>query len=78
MAIEVEGIILKSFNYGEHHKIVKVLTENQGVIGVFVQNANKVNTKKSALVHDFLFCESDGTKFPSFPSALVNLMKSMV
>lgn len=46
MAIEVEGIILKSFNYGEHHKIVKVLTENQGVIGVFVQNANKVNTKK--------------------------------
>lgn len=50
MAIEVEGIILKSFNYGEHHKIVKVLTENQGVIGVFVQNANKVNTKKSALV----------------------------
>lgn len=50
MAIDVEGIILKSFNYGEHHKIVKVLTENQGVIGVFVQNANKVNTKKSALV----------------------------
>ena len=50
MAIEIEGIILKSFNYGEHHKIVKVLTENQGVIGVFVQNANKVNTKKSALV----------------------------
>lgn len=50
MAIEVEGIILKSFNYGEHHKIIKVLTENQGVIGVFVQNANKINTKKSALV----------------------------
>lgn len=50
MAMEVEGIILKSFNYGEQHKIIKVLTENQGVIGIFVQNANKVNTKKSALV----------------------------
>lgn len=50
MALDVEGIILKSFNYGEHHKIVKVLTEKKGVIGVFVQNANKVNTKKSALV----------------------------
>lgn len=50
MAFDVEGIILKNFNYGEHHKIIKVLTENMGVIGVFVQNANKVNTKKSALV----------------------------
>ena len=50
MALDVEGIVLKSFNYGEHHKIVKVLTEEKGVIGVFVQNANKVNTKKSALV----------------------------
>ena len=50
MAFDVEGIILKGFNYGEHHKIIKVLTEKIGVIGVFVQNANKVNTKKSALV----------------------------
>ena len=50
MALDVDGIILKNFNYGEHHKIIKVLTRNMGVIGVFVQNANKVNTKKSALV----------------------------
>lgn len=50
MALDVEGIILKNFNYGEHHKIVKILTPNLGVIGIFVQNANKVNTKKSALV----------------------------
>ena len=32
--------------------------------------------------YEFLFCESDGTTSPSFPSAppsaLVNLMKSMV
>ncbi|MGL4335349.1 MAG: DNA repair protein RecO [Turicibacter sp.] len=50
MAVTVEGIILKNFNYGENHKILKVITKELGMIGIFVQNANKVNTKNSALV----------------------------
>ncbi len=50
MSTSVEGIVLKNFNYGEHHKILKVLTREQGLIGIFVQNANRTNNKKSALV----------------------------
>ena len=50
MSTSVEGIVLKSFNYGEHHKILKVITHHHGIIGVFVQNANRTNNKKSALV----------------------------
>ena len=50
MALDVEGIILKSFNYGEKHKIIKIVTPKLGVIGVFISNGNKVGTKKNALV----------------------------
>lgn len=50
MLNQTEGIILKSFNYGEHHKIIKILTPSLGVIGVFVTGANKVGAKKSVLV----------------------------
>ncbi|HAX73443.1 MAG TPA: DNA repair protein RecO [Firmicutes bacterium] len=49
MARSIEGIILKSFNYGENHKIVKVLTKELGIIGIYIQNANKANSKNSAL-----------------------------
>ena len=50
VSTQVEGIVLKSFNYGEHHKILNVLTYHYGLIGIFAQNANRTNNKKSALV----------------------------
>ena len=50
MALNIEGIILKSFNYGEKHKIIKLITPHLGVIGVFISNGNKVSSKKSAFI----------------------------
>jgi len=68
VAIQVEGIILKSFDYGEKHKIIKILTPTLGVVGVFVSNGNKTNTKKSALVQP-LTCAHFHLKNSNNPSS---------
>ena len=49
MAMEAEGIILKTFDYGDHHKIMRVLTDRYGMIGIFVTNASKPRSRYSAL-----------------------------
>ncbi|MCL1950962.1 MAG: DNA repair protein RecO [Turicibacter sp.] len=65
MAMEAEGIILKSFNYGDHHKIIRVLTDRLGMIGIFVNNANKPRSKYGTLAQpmvlaSFALKESSG------------------
>jgi len=47
--MEAEGIILKSFSYGDHHKIIRVLTDKYGLIGIFVTNASKPRSRYSSL-----------------------------
>jgi len=54
MAMDVEGIVLKSFNYGDNHKIIRVLTNRYGLIGIFVNNANKPRSRHGALAQPLI------------------------
>jgi len=49
MSATTEAIVLKSFDYKDHHKIAKVLSPNFGLISVYMANANKAKSKNRAL-----------------------------
>ena len=49
MSIVLEAIVLKSFDYQDHHKIVKMISPSHGLISVFVSYANKKKSRYRAI-----------------------------
>jgi len=41
MNVQLEAIVLKSFDYQDHHKIVKMISPSHGLISVFISYANR-------------------------------------
>ncbi len=65
MLYRVEGIVIRSMDYGESNKIVTLLTQSHGKVGVLVRGAKKVRSKHSSLAQlfthgDFSFFKSSG------------------
>lgn len=54
MALDLEGIVLKTINYGDHHKILRVLSDRYGIIGIFVTNASKPRSRFGALAQPMI------------------------
>ncbi|MFD2116115.1 DNA repair protein RecO [Paenibacillus yanchengensis] len=53
MLYRVEGIVIRSMDYGESHKIVTVLTKTHGKVGVLIRGAKKIRSKYGALAQPF-------------------------
>ncbi|KAA9007643.1 DNA repair protein RecO [Paenibacillus spiritus] len=53
MLHRVEGIVLRSMDYGEGNAIITLCTENAGKIGVLVRGAKKAKSRHSALIQPF-------------------------
>jgi len=49
MSQVIEAIVLKSFDYRDHHKIAKVLSPTVGLISVYMANASRTKSKVRAL-----------------------------
>jgi len=57
MLYRVEGIVLRSMDYGESNKIVTLLTKTNGKAGVLVRGAKKVKSRHSSLAQPFTYGE---------------------
>lgn len=57
MLYRVEGIIIRSMDYGEGNKIVTLCTETHGKIGIFVRGAKKPKSRHGAMVQPFTYGE---------------------
>lgn len=57
MLYRVEGIVIRSMDYGEGNKIITLCTESHGKIGVLVRGAKKVKSRHAALTQLFTFGE---------------------
>lgn len=55
MSTQLEAIVLKSFNYQDHHKIVKMISPSHGLISVFVSYANKKKSRYRALAEPLTY-----------------------
>jgi len=44
MSTQLEAIVLKNFDYQDHHKIVKMISPSHGLISVFVSYASRKNS----------------------------------
>jgi len=64
VSTQLEGIVLKSFDYQDHHKIVKMISPSHGLISVFVGYANKKKSRYRALAEP-LTCVSVNVKTPT-------------
>jgi len=60
---QIEAIVLKSFDYQDHHKIVKMISPSYGLFSVFVGYANKQKSRNRALAEP-LSCVSVSVKEP--------------
>ncbi len=65
MIFQTEGIVLKSVDYGESHKIVHILTPMQGRVSIMAMGAKKTNSKFAALTQPFIMSEFVLYKKPS-------------
>src|SRR5690625_1146290 len=54
MLTKVEGIILKSKDYGETHKIVTIYTKQYGKLSAICRGANKVKSRLSSVTQPFI------------------------
>ena len=63
MSMQLEAIVLKSFAYQEHHKIVKMISPSHGLISVFVNYANKKKSRYSAITQP-LTCVTINVRIP--------------
>ena len=45
MSMQLEAIVLKSFDYQDHHKIVKMISPSHGLISIFVSYANRKKSR---------------------------------
>lgn len=57
MLYRVEGIVIRSMDYGESNKIVTLLTKSQGKVGVLIRGAKKVRSRHSSLAQLFTYGE---------------------
>ncbi|HEY4391564.1 MAG TPA: DNA repair protein RecO, partial [Paenibacillus sp.] len=57
MLYRVEGIVIRSVDYGEGNKIVTLCTENNGKIGVMARGAKKMKSRLGAMVQPFTYGE---------------------
>jgi DNA repair protein RecO (recombination protein O) len=57
MLYRVEGIVIRSTDYGEGNKIVNLLTESSGVQGVVIRGARKPRSRYGALAQLFTYGE---------------------
>lgn len=65
MLHRVEGIVIRSMDYGEGNAIITLCTENAGKVGVLVRGAKKVRSRHAALIQlftvgDFVFFRNNG------------------
>jgi len=54
MLTSMEGIVLKTQNYGETHKIITILTKQQGKISAICRGANKTKSRLNAVAQPFI------------------------
>ncbi|MGO4541148.1 DNA repair protein RecO [Paenibacillus sp. 2TAB19] len=57
MLYRVEGIVIRSMDYGEGNKIVTLLTNTNGKAGVLIRGAKKVKSKHGSLAQPFTYGE---------------------
>lgn len=57
MLYRVEGIVLRSMDYGEGNKIVTLLTNTSGKAGVLIKGAKKVKSRFASLAQPFTYGE---------------------
>ncbi|ASS65995.1 MULTISPECIES: DNA repair protein RecO [unclassified Paenibacillus] len=57
MLYRVEGIVIRSTDYGEGNKIVTLLTDTVGKVGVMARGAKKVRSRHTSLVQPFTYGE---------------------
>ncbi|MNW29453.1 DNA repair protein RecO [compost metagenome] len=57
MLYRVEGIVIRSMDYGEGNKIVTLCTETHGKIGVLARGAKKLKSRYAALTQPFTYGE---------------------
>lgn len=57
MLHRVEGIVIRSMDYGEGNKIVTLLTKTNGKAGVLIRGAKKIKSKHSSLAQPFTYGE---------------------
>ncbi|NUU62366.1 DNA repair protein RecO [Paenibacillus agri] len=65
MLHRVEGIVIRSMDYGEGNAIITLCTENAGKVGVLVRGAKKVRSRHAALIQlftvgEFVFFRNNG------------------
>ena len=54
MLKQVEGIVLKTQDYGETHKIITIFTKDYGKVSAIARGANKPKSRLSALSQIFI------------------------
>lgn len=54
MLSKVDGIVLRSQNYGETHKIITIFTETLGIISAISRGANKGKSRLTAISQPFI------------------------
>ncbi|MEO3947408.1 DNA repair protein RecO [Gorillibacterium sp. CAU 1737] len=57
MLEHVEGIVIRSMEYGEGHRIVSLLTSRMGKISVMARGAKKVKSRLAAVTQPFTYGE---------------------
>lgn len=53
MQYRVEGIVIRSMDYGEGNKIVTLLTDTNGKVGIIIRGAKKVRSRHGSLAQLF-------------------------
>jgi len=53
----VEGIVIRSIDYGEGHRILSLLTDRMGKISVMARGAKKVKSRLAAVTQPFTYGE---------------------
>jgi DNA repair protein RecO (recombination protein O) len=57
MLYRVEGIVIRSMDYGEGNKIITILTKSYGKMSVMARGAKKVKSRQSAITQLFTYGE---------------------
>ncbi|UVI32146.1 DNA repair protein RecO [Paenibacillus spongiae] len=65
MQYRVEGIVIRSMDYGEGNKIVTLLTSTHGKVGIIIRGAKKLKSRHGSLAHlfthgEYLFFRNSG------------------
>lgn len=57
MLHRIEGIVIRSMDYGESNKIITLFTRDVGKVGIMVRGAKKMNSRLSAISQLFTYGE---------------------